>query len=1016
MASAAAVGTVAGGVFTNLLSSGLQRSGSMMFQKITRLKRVDKAIKEITVTDSHVRQCLTDLETVLGTYQGKLTTTLDAFLKEVQRTGIIEVMIENALIGRTSEQTLSAFLEVYHRFFDTDLNEAANIYRKISSAFRASLSHLARDPVLLHAITIQQRDLAARLDNIDSALAEFSRESQCSQFPDDADLTATFVKIARALQNTYKTVRIETIRSPRDVDINQIYIAPKLRTRMTSRFQRKAASFARGLEDSQLATLRLSSHPNRRLAEASIIRSPNFVEFSYSEIQKSFRRIVVLGDPGGGKSTFCQKMCYDLAKQALWGAQFGEKRIAPADQKLPIRVIIRWFEQALSRDPQLDLLTYISRDLVQITSEPLDKILPAVRYLLKTGRVILAFDGLDEILDTSNRQKFVDLVDAFTEAFPLCPTLVTSRLVGYDDTRLPDTFEEFTLTRFEEKEVRDYVVKFMKVVGEFDADESSSRADKFIEQTKTTAQDLRRNPLMLGLMTWLFLNSGDVPTNRPEIYKECSILMFERWDQKRGIRADANSDFDRTELFTYLASRIYGDPALSAGVNRAWLSETLEEKFSTLFQDRARCLESTKRFVDFITGRAWVMSEVGDAVFAFTHQTFLEYFFARDLNDRHETVASLLRALKRRIVKYEWNEVAHLSLQIKTYRSLRKQEDTLEKLWEFVEAAKVQKHRSALAVFASKALEYLSPSEFALERFLRRLFAGGLSGAQAGDPVMLHAFAEATYVPHDRRDFVEEIAANLIKDELISGDFKTLRTLQEGLLGNNESYRYAQGRGSVPLREIVSPEARSAVAERTLTELSRRNANSEYHAGLRYALTCELQVEPMVQFGVAPFFNAAPVSGIPQLDGLTVLPLISAERIIQQEGSNISKAAADSSLRALLVAVTSGARIEISKFDTRSKPLRIMDEMWRAIYSEMKDDQIVAASILIRNITSFVKTKDSSPKYARTSANDGPALAEAEFKILENLKIPAEDKLRIRSFVVREPDLFETTLELNIVP
>jgi predicted NACHT family NTPase len=155
-----------------------------------------------------------------------------------------------------------------------------------------------------------------------------------------------------------------------------------------------------------------------------------------------------------------------------------------------------------------------------------------------TGAAVLASDGLDEILVTAQRREFVDLVVSFCNQYPLCPTLVTSRLVGYDDASLTDDFEELILERFDEREILSYLSKFFKVVGGRTEAEAGQFAQDFLRQTAANASDLRTNPLMLGLMAWLFNARGDVPSNRPEIYRECAILMFERWDPDRDIGAD----------------------------------------------------------------------------------------------------------------------------------------------------------------------------------------------------------------------------------------------------------------------------------------------------------------------------------------------------------------------------------------------------------------------------------------------------------------------------------------------
>jgi predicted NACHT family NTPase len=120
--------------------------------------------------------------------------------------------------------------------------------------------------------------------------------------------------------------------------------------------------------------------------------------------------------------------------------------------------------------------------------------------------------------------------------------------------------------------VLQYVTKFMKVVASERSSSAEAHAKQFIKQTASNAGDLRRNPLMLGLMCWLFNQRRDVPSNRPEIYRECAILMFERWDPDRGVLVSIPRNFDRLQLFSELASQIYGKPEYAAGVEIGWLA------------------------------------------------------------------------------------------------------------------------------------------------------------------------------------------------------------------------------------------------------------------------------------------------------------------------------------------------------------------------------------------------------------------------------------------------------------
>jgi predicted NACHT family NTPase len=87
----------------------------------------------------------------------------------------------------------------------------------------------------------------------------------------------------------------------------------------------------------------------------------------------------------------------------------------------------------------------------------------AIEYLLLNGRLLVIFDGLDELLDTSYRQQISANIESFSRSYPATPIPVTSREVGYDQVPLdPDFFEAFRLAPFDEPQVADYVEKWFR--------------------------------------------------------------------------------------------------------------------------------------------------------------------------------------------------------------------------------------------------------------------------------------------------------------------------------------------------------------------------------------------------------------------------------------------------------------------------------------------------------------------------------------------------------------------------
>ena len=68
--------------------------------------------------------------------------------------------------------------------------------------------------------------------------------------------------------------------------------------------------------------------------------------------------MIILGDPGGGKSTLSQMLCYDLASAiSLDDEHLGQDAIDPSTLKLPLKIVLRAFEKRQKADPGYDILT-----------------------------------------------------------------------------------------------------------------------------------------------------------------------------------------------------------------------------------------------------------------------------------------------------------------------------------------------------------------------------------------------------------------------------------------------------------------------------------------------------------------------------------------------------------------------------------------------------------------------------------------------------------------------------------
>jgi NACHT domain len=491
--------------------------------------------------------------------------------------------------------------------------------------------------------------------------------------------------------------------------------------------------------------------------------------FDVYELAGLLDRSVLLGDPGGGKTTAANVLMHHFA-----GDPHG---------RVPFLVTLRNY--ASDDPPQRSIVGYIEHLLTTFyQSSP-----PAglVELLLLTGRAVVIFDGLDELLDTGRRADVTSRVEHFCIEYPLVPVLVTSRVVGYDQARLDDReFICYRLGGFGDSEVADYARKWF---GQ-DSDARADDADTFIAESESV-RDLRSNPLLLSLMCILYRGEGSLPRNRAEVYEQCADLLYRRWDALRRIHRELLAGHLVEPTLRHLAWRLFArDLPQPAFTHRELIDTTARFLHGRGFESEDDARAAAGEFVEFCQSRMWVFTDAGstatgERLYAFTHRTFMEYFAAAQIafsNDRPEELAS---ALIPYIARGDSWVVAELAVQIK--------DRTSDRGAPRIYAALLTERRAESPVtlqFLALCLRSVDPSPQHVRELTRQLFTAtrDAGSAMSLDPSQHPGWRELTSQRGTYRNvIVGEIDAAVDRavrsgrEDLIVGSLRLILSLRDAL-------------------------------------------------------------------------------------------------------------------------------------------------------------------------------------------------------------------------------------------
>lgn len=342
-----------------------------------------------------------------------------------------------------------------------------------------------------------------------------------------------------------------------------------------------------------------------------------------------YPQIVLLGDPGGGKTTLLKYITYQLSRFQR------QDKFLPF--YLPIFLRISEYAQILKTNPSKHLLDFLLNDYDKQFST-------LYNWAFENGQVVLLLDGLDEVLDVSQRFKVVEEIQDIVARMPENRYIVTSRFIGYDRARLGSVFKHFTIEKFNRQQIRLFCRSWYKAVAKNslqDINSSELEADKLYNAIigKKTIEDLACNPLMVTLIANMHFKGQSLPHNRVKLYEIATETLLQYWVQRRITDAgQLKEQSDIIDILSPVSFYIHKNNPEGLIAENDFYEQcriVLEREDYNLSPKEIK--KEIKELVRFLREQSGFFHEkgtdesTGKSFFGFLHQTFQEYFTAIEI-------------------------------------------------------------------------------------------------------------------------------------------------------------------------------------------------------------------------------------------------------------------------------------------------------------------------------------------------------------------------------------------------
>jgi formylglycine-generating enzyme required for sulfatase activity len=370
----------------------------------------------------------------------------------------------------------------------------------------------------------------------------------------------------------------------------------------------------------------------------------------------SERRVVIVGDPGSGKSTFLRRVAFELCR-TLRGTRPSSAApfLAADDRRFPILIRVAEFAKLLAADPSpkpVDSPGWIPYFLGKQSEEYRWGASEAFfRRKLDGEHCLVMIDGLDEAPDQPMRERIARIFERATQAFGKCGFLVSTRpQTNVGDSVVKD-FHPVRIADLETPEIGKFFDHFALALALNDVETKKFKQDlESAIRSRIEIRDMARNAVMLTALAVLQHNDQRLPEYRVDLYGSILNWLASAKRDKPG-RLGAKECLARMRRLG-LHMQDAPDGRRMVQINKRDAADFLAHEFGGNAEEKEELLERE-------TQDSGIVSSVGVDL-RFWHLSFQEYLAALEIAGLSEKQQIGKVVSSGRLYDPEWRETMRL--------------------------------------------------------------------------------------------------------------------------------------------------------------------------------------------------------------------------------------------------------------------------------------------------------------------------------------------------------------------